>query len=69
MEKVWLKSYPPGVPAEIDASQYASITALLTESFNANRAKPAFACMGKAITYGQLDELSKRLAAWFQSRG
>ncbi|MDE1143546.1 long-chain fatty acid--CoA ligase [Paraburkholderia tropica] len=69
MENVWLKSYPPGVPAEIDASQYASITALLTESFNANRAKPAFACMGKAITYGQLDELSKRLAAWFQSRG
>lgn len=69
MDKVWLKSYPPGVPAEIDASQYASITALLAESFNANRSKPAFACMGKAITYGQLDELSKRLAAWFQSRG
>ncbi|WP_322055195.1 long-chain fatty acid--CoA ligase [Paraburkholderia bannensis] len=69
MDKVWLKSYPPGVPAEIDASQYASITALLTESFNANRAKPAFACMGKTLTYGQLDELSKRLAAWFQSRG
>ncbi|QBQ96602.1 long-chain fatty acid--CoA ligase [Paraburkholderia pallida] len=69
MDKVWLKSYPPGVPAEIDPSQYASITALLTESFNANRSKPAFACMGKAITYGQLDELSKRLAAWFQSRG
>ncbi|HEY4295822.1 MAG TPA: long-chain fatty acid--CoA ligase [Paraburkholderia sp.] len=69
MEKVWLKSYPPGVPAEIDASRYASITALLEESFAANRTKPAFACMGKAISYGELDEASRRLAGWFQSRG
>jgi len=69
MEKVWLKSYPPGVPAEIDASRYASITALLEESFSEYRAKPAFACMGKTITYGELDQLSQRLAAWFQSRG
>jgi len=69
MEKVWLKSYPPGVPAEIDASRYASITALLEESFAANRAKPAFACMGKAISYGALDDASRRLAAWFQSQG
>jgi long-chain acyl-CoA synthetase len=69
MEKVWLKSYPPGVPAEIDASRYASITALLEESFGEFRANPAFACMGKTITYGQLDQLSQRLAAWFQSRG
>ena len=69
MEKVWLKSYPPGVPAEIDASRYASVTALLEESFSEFRAKPAFACMGKTITYGELDQLSQRLAAWFQSRG
>ncbi|MFT0173558.1 long-chain fatty acid--CoA ligase [Paraburkholderia mimosarum] len=69
MEKVWLKSYPPGVPAEIDASRYPSITSLLEESFSEFRAKPAFACMGKTITYGELDQLSQRLAAWFQSRG
>ncbi|HEY1611091.1 MAG TPA: long-chain fatty acid--CoA ligase [Paraburkholderia sp.] len=69
MEKVWLKSYPPGVPAEIDASSYASITALFEESFAANRTKPAFACMGKEISYAQLDDYSRRLAAWFQSRG
>lgn len=69
MEKVWLKSYPPGVPAEIDPGQYASITDLLEESFRQYRAKGAFACMGKQITYGQLDELSRALGAWFQSRG
>ena len=68
MEKVWLKSYPPGVPAEIDASRYASITALFEESFAENRTKPAFACMGKTMSYGELDEASRRLAAWFQSR-
>ncbi|WP_114813105.1 long-chain fatty acid--CoA ligase [Paraburkholderia kururiensis] len=69
MEKIWLKSYPPGVPTEIDPSQYASITDLLEESFRQYRAKGAFACMGKQITYGQLDELSRALGAWFQSRG
>ncbi|WP_042302569.1 long-chain fatty acid--CoA ligase [Paraburkholderia kururiensis] len=69
MEKVWLKSYPPGVPAEIDPSQYASITDLLEESFRQYRAKSAFACMGKQISYGQLDDLSRALGAWFQSRG
>ncbi|TDV09785.1 long-chain fatty acid--CoA ligase [Paraburkholderia caballeronis] len=69
MEKVWLKSYPPGVPAEIDTSRYASITALLEESFETNRSKPAFACMGKTISYRELDELSLRLAAWFQAKG
>ena len=69
MEKVWLESYPPGVPKEIDPTQYESVTAMLEESFRENRAKPAFACMGKQISYGELDRLSTRLAAWFQSKG
>ncbi|MBN3764801.1 long-chain fatty acid--CoA ligase [Burkholderia sp. Ac-20365] len=69
MEKVWLRSYPPGVPKEIDPTQYESVTAMLEESFRQYRAKPAFACMGKQITYGELDSLSTRLAAWFQSKG
>ncbi|MEM5343962.1 long-chain fatty acid--CoA ligase [Paraburkholderia azotifigens] len=69
MEKVWLKSYPPGVPTEIDPTQYESVTAMLEESFRENRAKPAFACMGKQISYGELDSLSTRLAAWLQAKG
>jgi long-chain acyl-CoA synthetase len=69
MEKIWLKSYPPGVPAEIDPSQYSSVADLFDESFREHRTKPAFVCMGKQITYGELDALSSKLAAWFQSRG
>lgn len=57
------------MPKEINPTDYESIAALLEESFRVNRAKPAFACTGKEITYGELDTLSCRLAAWFQSRG
>jgi long-chain acyl-CoA synthetase len=69
MEKFWLKSYPPGVPAKIDPSQYSSLGELFEESFREYRTKPAFVCMGKQITYGELDALSGKLAAWFQSKG
>ncbi len=69
MEKIWLKSYPPGVPAEIDASAYASVGELLEESFRDYRERRAFVCMGRAITYGELDDLSRKLGAWFQSKG
>ncbi|ONE28720.1 long-chain fatty acid--CoA ligase [Burkholderia pseudomallei] len=69
MDKIWLKSYPPGVPAEIDASPYSSVPDLLEESFGLYRNQQAFICMGKAITYGELDTLSRKLGAWFQSRG
>jgi long-chain acyl-CoA synthetase len=69
MEKIWLKSYPPGVPAEIDPTRYTSVAELLEEAFREHRAKPAFVCMGKEISYGELDTLSRKLAAWLQSKG
>lgn len=69
MDKPWLKQYPAGVPAEIDASQYRSLAHLLEDSFQKNRNRRAFECMGKVLTYGELDTLSRQLAAWLQSRG
>jgi long-chain acyl-CoA synthetase len=69
MDKPWLKSYPAGVPAEIDASAYRSVSELLQDSFRKNRDRRAFLCMGQAITYGELDDMSKRLAVWFQQKG
>ncbi len=69
MDKIWLKSYPPGVPAEIDPTRYSSLGELLEEAFREHRAKPAFVCMDETISYGELDALSRKLAAWFQSKG
>jgi len=69
MDKIWLESYPPGVPTEIDPDQYGSLVQLLEESFHKYADRNAFACMDKFITYAELDLYSKRLAAWLQSRG
>jgi long-chain acyl-CoA synthetase len=69
MDKIWLKSYPPGVPAEIDTDQYRSLVHLLEESFQKYAQRPAFVCMDKTITYADLDAQSKRIGAWLQSRG
>jgi len=69
MEKIWLKQYPPGMPTEIDASQYPSLVALLEESFAKFHDRKAFICMDKALTYGELDTLSRDFAAYLQSTG
>ncbi|HIH2750143.1 AMP-binding protein [Burkholderia aenigmatica] len=69
MEKIWLDAYPPEVPAEIDSNAYRSVSALIEESFGKFQGKPAFACDGKRVTYGELDEMSRSLATWLQSRG
>ncbi len=69
MEKVWLESYPMGVPAEINPSQYTCIVDMLEESFQKYRERDAFSCLGVSLTYGQLDELTANLAVWFQEHG
>jgi long-chain acyl-CoA synthetase len=69
MDRFWLKSYPPGVPSDIDPSVYPSVVALLEESFAKYRDQRAYVCMDKAITFGEVDALSKALAAWLQGRG
>ena len=69
MQRPWLRHYPPGVAAEIDASKYSSLVAMFEESFAAYRERPAFVCMDKVLTFGQLDEASRAFAAWLQSKG
>lgn len=68
-QKHWLKSYPAGVPHDIDPSQYASLTQLLEESFRKNAARPFSVCMERWMSYGELDQLSGALGAWLQARG
>jgi long-chain acyl-CoA synthetase len=67
MEKIWLKSYPPGVPAEIDPSAFDSLNTLVEESLANFADRVAYVQMGKAITYRELDALTRDFAAWLQN--
>src|SRR5258707_8368664 len=69
MERIWLKQYPAGVPADIDLTQYASLVELLEESFAKFSDRKAFICIDKSISYRYLDEMSQALAAYLQSKG
>lgn len=69
MERIWLKQYPSGVPADIDPGQYASLVDLMEESFAKFADRKAFICMDKSISYRDLDEMSAALAAYLQSKG
>lgn len=69
MEKIWLKSYPKGVPAEIDYAQYKSVGDLVDKKVVEFSDRPAFHCMGKTISFGELDGMSRAFGAWLQSKG
>jgi long-chain acyl-CoA synthetase len=68
-QRPWLRNYPKGVPANIDPDAYASLVELFDESFEKFRKKPAFSCMGKELTYDQIDRMSRNFGAYLHSRG
>ncbi len=68
-ERLWLGSYPEGVPADIDPDQYSSLVALMEESFARYADRTAYSFMGKGLSYRQTDEESLALAAYLQSLG
>ena len=68
-KRPWLNAYPPGVPAEIDPSQYQSLVQLMEESFRKFADRPAYSFMGKEVGYAQTDTMSKALAAYLQRLG
>ena len=67
--RVWLDSYPEGVPTDIDASQYDSLVGLMADSFAKYADRTAYSYMGQDISYAQTDVASQALAAYFQSLG
>jgi long-chain acyl-CoA synthetase len=69
VERIWLKHYPKGVPAEIDINEYASIREVFEESVAKYSSRPAFSCMGKTLTFAELDTLSAAFGAWLQGIG
>jgi long-chain acyl-CoA synthetase len=69
MEKIWLKQYPGGVPAEVKTDVYPSLVALLDESFRKHAKLPAYRFMGKSFSFEQVDDLSRAFAAYLQGLG
>ncbi|MBK7117779.1 MAG: long-chain-fatty-acid--CoA ligase [Comamonadaceae bacterium] len=68
-DRIWLSSYPEGVPADINAAQYPSLVALMEESFKKYASRTAYSFMGKDITYAQTDSLSRAFGAYLQGLG
>ena len=66
MEKLWLKQYPAGVPAEIDVKRYASVKQIFEESCAKFGSLPAYVNMGVAVSYAELDAESAKFGAWLQ---
>ena len=69
MERIWLKSYPAGVPAEVDYKQFKSVGDLVDKKVVEFSDRPAFHCMGKTISFGDLDRMTRAFGAWLQSKG
>ena len=69
MERLWLKSYPAGVPPTIDDTLYGSLIDLIDEAFRKHAARTAYIGFGVGMTFGELDARSRAFAAWLQSTG
>jgi long-chain acyl-CoA synthetase len=69
MERIWLKSYPKGVPADIDPGQFRSLVELVEGSIRKYAERPAYHSMGKHITFAELGRLSGEFGAWLQAKG
>ena len=69
VEKIWLKRYPPGVPHEVRYDEFKSVKDLFEASVKKFADRPAYHCMGKSITFADLDRMSRAFAAWLQAQG
>ncbi len=69
MDPLWLRQYPAGMPSQVRTDTHPSLVALLAHSLARHHDRRAFTCMGRNLSYAQLDDLSLALAAWLQSQG
>ena len=68
-DRPWLAAYPEGVPADIDPTQYQSLVQLMEQAFGQYADRVAYSFMGKDVTFGETDALSRQLAAYLQGLG
>ncbi len=67
--RTWLKNYPTGVPANIDVDKYPTLVDYITKKCTEFAKRPAFSCMGKTMTYKEVNTLSDQFGAYLNSRG
>lgn len=68
MEKIWLKSYPPGIPSEINPDDIPSLKFMTEKAFRDFAGRAAYVQMGRTLQYREMDELSRAFAAWLQKK-
>ena len=68
-DRIWLPFYPPNTPADIAPLTHASVGAMIEDCFRKFSSRPAYTCMGKTITYAEMERLTTALGAWLQSLG
>jgi long-chain acyl-CoA synthetase len=69
MERIWLKSYPAGMPADVTWDDNQSVGELFEKSCKQFANRPAFHCMGKSLSFAQVDKMSRDFAAWAHAKG
>ncbi len=69
MDRIWLKNYPAGIPADIDVTHYSSVVQIMEESFQTYADRKAYVCMDKFMTFRELDSYSAAVGAWLQAKG
>jgi long-chain acyl-CoA synthetase len=69
MDRIWLKSYPPGVPADINPNEFRSLVDLFDSSIRKYGERPAYHSMGKTLSFAELERLSRDFGAWLQAKG
>ena len=68
MEKIWLQSYPPGLPEEIDADRFRSTAEIWLDACRKFAERPAYSNMGAVLTYGEMDRLTASVAGYLRDR-
>ena len=64
MEKIWLSSYPEGVPPEVVTDTFASVAEVFEDAVAKYGDKPAFINMGKTLSFNEIDARSRAVALW-----
>ena len=68
-QRPWLTNYPSGIPANINPDEYTTLVDMFNDTFKKYKSRTAFSCMGKELSFAQMDKKSRNFGAYLHSRG